>query len=123
MTEYVPLYAPGKRFTARTSAAVTGGGLVYVSGSGTVANTGSATNLPIGAAATDALSGDYVGVYGRGAVHRLTAAGAITAGAAVESGTVAGTVAAHAIGTNDARVFGIALTTAIDGASVEVMEI
>ena len=123
MADYVPLYLPGKAFTSTASAAVTGGKLVYVSGDGTVANTTSASTLPIGTAAQDAAaSGDKVGVFGRGTIHRLTASGAITAGSLVAA-AAAGAVAAHTGGTNDNRVFGIALTTAADTALVEVMEV
>jgi hypothetical protein len=68
-----------------------------------------------------AASGDKVTVFARGTIHRLTASGAVTAGDVVE-GAAAGAVATHTAGTNDVRVFGIALTTAADGALVEVME-
>lgn len=122
MADYVPLYLPGQSVTGTASATITGGKLVYVSGDGTVANTGSASNIPIGVAATDAASGASVGYFGRGTVHRLTASGGITAGAVVEA-DAAGAAASHTVGTNDARVFGIALTTAADGESVEVMEV
>lgn len=122
MADYVPLYLPGKAFTSQASAAITGGQAVYVSGSGTVAKTASAANVPVGVAAQDAASGDKVGVFARGTIHRLTAAGAITAGDYVES-AANGAVATHTLGTNDARVFGIALTTAADTASVTVMEV
>ena len=123
MADYVPLYLPGKAFTSTASAAITGGTAVRVSGNGTVAAATQASHLIIGVASQDAAaSGDKVGVFGRGTVHRLTAAGAITAGDVVE-GAAAGTVATHTQGTNDVRVFGIALTTAADAASVEVMEL
>ena len=122
MADYLPLYLPGKAVPMTASAAITGGRLVYVSGDGTVANTTAATTLPVGTAAQDAASGDRVTVFGRGAVHRLVAAGAITAGGLVAA-AAAGAVAAHTGGTNDNRVFGIALTTAADGATVEIMEV
>lgn len=123
MADYVPLYLPGKAFTTQASAAISGGQAVYVSGSGTVAKTASAANIPIGIAAQDAsASGEKIGVFARGTIHRLTAAGAITAGDLVES-AANGAVATHTLGTNDARVFGIALTTAADTASVTVMEV
>ena len=123
MADYVPLYLPGKAFTTQASAAITGGQAVYVSGSGTVDKTASAANIPIGIAAQDAAaSGDKIGVFARGTIHRLTAAGAVTAGDLVES-AANGAVATHTLGPNDARVFGIALTTAADAASVTVMEV
>ena len=123
MADYLPLYLPGKAVPMTASAAITGGRLVYVSGDGTVANTTAATTLPVGTAGHDvAASGDRVTVFGRGTVHRLVAAGAITAGGLVAA-AAAGAVAAHTGGTNDNRVFGIALTTAADGATVEIMEV
>jgi hypothetical protein len=122
MTDYTPLFTPSDSHTSTASAPVTGGGVLYASGSSTVANTGASSNLPIGVAAHDAGTGESVGIYGRGTIHRLTASGAITAGNPVEAATL-GKVAAHTPGTNDVRVFGIALTTVADAASVEVMEI
>jgi hypothetical protein len=123
MADYVPLYLPGQAYTATASAAITGGKAVYVSGDGTVATATSAANLIIGVAGFDvAASGDKVTVFSRGTVHRLTASGSITAGNTVEA-AAAGAVAAHTGGTNDLRVFGIALTTAADGGTVEIMEV
>lgn len=123
MGDYLPLYKPGESITGTASAAITGGKLVYVSGDGTIANAAAAANIPVGVAAFDvATAGDKVTYFARGTVHRLVAAGAITAGAVVEAGA-SGNVAAHTVGTNDARVFGIALTTAADGAAVEIMEL
>ena len=122
MADYVPLYLPGKAVNSTASAAITGGQAVYVSGSGTVAPSGAATNIPVGVAAFDAANGAGVGYFARGTVHRLTASGTVTAGDLVEA-AAAGAVATHAVGTNDARVFGIALTTATTGNSVEIMEV
>lgn len=123
MADYVPLYLPGEAFTATASAAITGGKAVYVSGDGTVATATTAANLIIGIAAFDvAASGDKVTVFSRGTIHRLTAAGAITAGQVVEA-AAAGAVATHTQGTNDVRVFGVALTTAADTALAEIMEL
>lgn len=123
MGDYLPLHLPGKAFTSTASAAITGGKLVYVSGSGTVANAAAAANIPIGVASQDAAaSGDKVGVFGRGTVHRLTASGTVTAGDVVEA-AAAGAVATHTVDASDARVFGIALTTATTGNTVEIMEL
>lgn len=122
MAENVPVYLPGKAITSQASATITGGQLVYVSGSGTVAPTATAADIPVGVAAFDAAAGEKVTVYGRGTVYKLTASGAITAGASVAAGA-AGAVAAHTVGTNDARAFGIALTTATNGTTVEIMEV
>lgn len=122
MAEYVPLYLPGDAITKPCSADVVGGRPVYVSGSGTVANSAAAANIPVGVCAFDATSGDQVTFFGRGTVHRLTASGTVTAGDTVEA-AAAGAVATHTVGTNDARIFGIALTTATAGNLAEIMEI
>lgn len=122
MTDYLPLYLPGKAVTVTASAAITGGQAIKVSGNGTVAANAAASTYIIGVAGTDAAaSGDKVVAFLRGTVHRLLATGTVTAGDLVE-GATAGSVATHTVGTNDARVFGIALTTATD-ASVEIMEL
>lgn len=118
MAEYVPLHIPGKAITRQASAAITGGQLVRVSGSGTVAPTSAASADWLGVAANDCASGDQVSIYLEG-VQRLVASGAITAGATVE-GAAAGAVAAHTNGTNDINVVGLALTTVANGAIVEV---
>jgi hypothetical protein len=122
MGDYVPLHKPGHAITKPTSAAVTGGLPVYVSGNGTVANATTAANIPVGVAAFDAASGADVTFFGRGFVHRLLASGTVTAGDVVES-AAAGAVATHTVGTNDSRGWGIALTTATTGNVVEIMEI
>jgi hypothetical protein len=122
MADYVPLYLPGQAVNSTASASITGGQPVYVSGSGTVANSATAANIPVGVAAFDAASGAGVGYFARGTVHRLTASGTVTAGDVVEA-AAAGAVATHTVGTNDARGFGIALTTATTGNSVEIMEV
>lgn len=122
MPDYLPLYLPGRAITSTTSANVVGGQPVYASGSGTVANTSSNTHIAIGVAGFDAPSGTQVEVYGRGTVHRLTTTGAVAANDLVEV-AAGGTVTTHAVGTNDARVFGVALTSGASGAVVEIMEI
>lgn len=118
MAEYLPLYMPGKAITRDASAAITGGQLLIVSGSGTVAPASAAAATWLGVAGFDAASGDKVTVYSEG-VQRLTASGSITAGALVEP-AAAGAVATHTNGTNDIYVVGIALTSATNGQSVEV---
>lgn len=122
MTDYSPLYLPGKAVTVTASAAVTGGQALKVSGDGTVAPNAAASTYIIGVAGTDIASGEKGVAFLRGTVHRLTASGTVTAGQMVE-GAAAGKVAAHTEGTNDVRVFGIALTTATDGNTVEIMEL
>jgi hypothetical protein len=122
MSDYLPLYLPGNAVTGTASAAIVGGKAVKVSGDGTIATAAAAADLIIGVAGFDvAASGDKVTYFARGTIHRLTAAGGITAGQVVE-GAAAGAVATHTQGTNDVRVFGVALTTALDTALVEVME-
>lgn len=122
MADYVPLAWPGKAFTATASAAITGKQALRVSGSGTLAPATQASHLIVGVAAFDvANSGDSLTWFPRGTIHRLLATGTVTAGDVVEAAT-AGTVATHTQGTNDVRVFGIALTTATD-ATVEIMEL
>ena len=118
MADYQPLFNPGKAFTRQASAAITGGQLVIVSGSGTVAPSSAATASWLGVAAFDAASGANVGVFNEG-VQRIIATGSITAGQLVEAAT-AGTVAAHTNGTNDFNVVGIALTSVTTGQLVEV---
>lgn len=118
MAEYLPLHIPGKAFTRQASAAITGGQLVIVSGDKTVAPASAASATWLGVAAFDAASGENVTVYSEG-VQRIIASGAITAGNTVE-GAAGGKVAAHTNGTNDINVVGLALSTAADGALVEV---
>lgn len=121
MADYAPLYLPGHAVNSTASATILGGQALYVTGSGTVGPAAAAANIPVGVAAFDAANGAGVGFYCRGTVHRLTASGTVTAGDVVEA-AAAGAVATHTVGTNDARVFGIALTTATNGNSVEIME-
>lgn len=118
MAEYLPLYKPGQAVTSQASATVTGGQLLIVSGSGTVAPSSAATHSWVGVAAFDAASGAKVTYFG-GGIQRLTATGSITAGNTVEAAT-AGTVAAHTNGTNDVNIIGVALTTVTTGNVVEV---
>lgn len=119
MAEYAPLFMPGDVITCTTSAAVTGGRLVAVSGNGTVAHAGADSNAVIGMAAHDAASGALVAVHGRGQVHVSTAAGGITAAARVNA-AANGTVASATAGVGN---IGIAMTTALDTAAVTWMEI
>lgn len=118
MSDYAPLFMPGDAITGVTSAAVTGGRLLMVSGSGTVAHATADSNAVVGMAAHDAGSGTNVTFHGRGQVHTSTAAGAITAGARVNS-AANGTVATATAGTPN---IGVAMTTAADTATVTWME-
>ena len=126
MAEYLPLHDDGDSFTRSASAAITGGQLVGVSGSGTVAPTTAAQASWLGVAAFDANSGDNVTIFA-GGVQRVTASGAVTAGdllVAAASGQVS-TLAAVTTPTagdvtNTRAIVGLALTTAANGALVEV---
>lgn len=117
MAEYLPLYKPGREITRDASAAITGGQLVVVSGSGTVAPSTTAAATFVGVAGFDAATGDKVTVY-TGGVQRITTTGAVTAGDIVVA-AAAGTVATNAAPAAGQQV-GIALTSAAGGALVEV---
>lgn len=126
MADYVPKFTPGQAITSQASAAITGGQLVAVSGSGTVAPTAAATVAWVGVAAFDAANGEKVTIH-KGGVQRIVASGAVTAGDQVISAaggkvaTLAAAAGAVAADINAARqVVGIALTTAADGATVEI---
>ncbi|NUR24985.1 MAG: DUF2190 family protein [Hamadaea sp.] len=118
MAEYLPLHDDGDAITRQASAAITGGQLVIVSGSGTVAPASAAAATWLGVAGNDAASGDNVVIF-CGGVQRLVASGAITAGNTVEA-AASGQVAAHTNGTNDVNIVGLALTSATNGNLVEV---
>lgn len=112
MAEYVPIRKPGADVPIATSAAVTGGQVVAISGSNTVAPTSAATAAWFGVAAFDGATGDLVTVH-RGGVHELTASGAIAAGANVVA-AAAGAVATVGAGTPD-QVVGLAISAAANG--------
>jgi len=123
MSDYLPRFKPGQAITSQASAAITGGRLVAVSGSGTVATAAADSASVVGVAAFDvAASGDKVTIF-TGGVQKLVASGAITAGAGVVSDTggkvkSATTATAAAAGT----LLGRALTTvAADGDIVDVL--
>ena len=115
MADYDPFYTGGvKPFTATTSAAVTGGRVLAVSGNGTVAHAGAASTVAVGVAAHDAASGAQVSVWPIDrVVHELSAPGAITAAAGVVT-AAAGEVATAVIATASAAgtLIGVAATTA-----------
>lgn len=132
MADYVPLFTPGQDFTSQASAAITGGQILAVSGSGTVAPAGANAKNWVGVATQDASNGDKVGVTS-GGVQRLTASGAVTAGdlvvcaAAGQVSTLAAAAATAAASAqtqtdieNTRAIVGLALTTAANGALVEI---
>lgn len=111
MAEHTPHYLPADRLPRTTSAAVTGGQVLAVSGNDTVAPVTAANEAWIGVAAHDAANGAQVVVYTEG-VHHLGATGAIAAGKPV-IGATAGTVAAFVSGTNKPEeIVGTALSAA-----------
>lgn len=111
-TEYAPLFLDADQITRVTSAAVTAGQLLMVSGDDTVAKTSGAVSSWLGVAAFDAASGASVTVYTVG-VHILAASGAITAGDLV---IPAANGAVQTIGsltaTVDSQIVGVALSAA-----------
>lgn len=121
MAEYAPLHFPADTFSRTTSATVTAGQLLYVSGDDTVAPTTAATSAWVGVSAFAAASGAAVTVYTEG-VHVLTASGSITAGDNV-IGASGGKVATQgtASAANDVQVVGVALAGATDGNPVNVL--
>jgi hypothetical protein len=98
----------GVLFPLTASATITGGQVVAVSGSGTVAPAGAASAAVIGYAIDDAASGTNTFVLTRGPVSQSTASGGITAGAQVVS------AASGAVATIGANTFEKILGTALD---------
>ena len=117
MAEYLPIYRPGQVLTLKASAAVTGGQLLAITGSGTVGPAGAAAANWVGVAAFDGATNDNVTIHS-GGVQSLTASGAITAGDSLVS-AAAGQVSTGAAATPSAFV-GVALTSAANGAKVRV---
>lgn len=112
MADYTPIRKPGADLPIVTSAAVTAGQLVFVSGEQTVAPTSAATAAWIGVAAFDAALGAKVTVHA-GGVHELKSTGAIVAGANVVA-AAGGSVATVGSATID-QVVGVALGAAAGG--------
>lgn len=117
MAEYLPIYKPGQALTLKASAAITGGQLVALTGSGTVGPAGAASAAWVGVAAFDGATNDNVTIHS-GGVQSLTASGAVTAGDQVVS-AANGQVATGTPASPGAFV-GVALTTAASGAKVRV---
>lgn len=126
MPSYTPVYSPGDAMSATASAAVTGGQLVEITGSGTVGPAGANSTKVIGIAAHDAAINARVTVHVGKHVHEATASGAIAAGdilvsaAAGQVSTLAAvTTPTAADVTNTRAIVGVALTTAATGAKVQ----
>lgn len=119
MADYAPKFLYGDQITGTTSAAVTGGQVLVVSGDGTVGPAGDGADVTVvGVAAQDAASGALVSYFPRGKVHVSTTAGAVTAGNGVSAGA-AGTVDDDA---GSDPVLGVFLTSAASGETAEWME-
>lgn len=119
MSDYAPAFLPGQVYTSQASAAITGGTIVEVSGSGTVAPAAAGSTKVVGVAATDAATGAKVPVILDKVIHDSISSGGSTAGdslATAATGKVATVVAATgaAAGTR----IGVALTTAADTAVI-----
>lgn len=124
MADYAPIFSGNQLpFTSTASATITGGELVEVSGSGTVAPASADSTVVVGVAAHDAASAARVTVYPlAGVVHELVAdEGGVTAGDLVKVGADASTVIGlEAEDELDVRV-GVALTTASAESKVQVL--
>lgn len=120
MADYTPVQVVGGPDTVALSGTVTGGNVVMVSGSGTVAvATQAGAGATYGVAARDGVSGDKIPVF-HGGLHDLVCQGAIVAGTPVTVGTVNGSVATIGAATFE-KMIGIALTTGVDTALVRVL--
>lgn len=132
MAQYSPRFFPGQSISSEVSADVTAGQCLVVSGDGTVAASSGESAAFVGVAVSDVADGSAVAIYTQG-VHRLTASGGITAGQLVKTAAAGAVAAATAATTIDgdtdtitlgdtaqAVVIGVALTTALDGATVFV---
>ena len=114
MAEYLPIFKPGQAVTLKASAAITGGQIVEVTGSGTVGPAGAASTKCVGVAGFDAAQNDNVTIY-TGGVQHCTASGVIAAGDVVQA------AAAGAIATGAVAPLGIALSAAANAADVRVL--
>lgn len=118
MAEYTPVFANGTApWTLQASAAVTGGRLVEVTGTGTVGPAGAASTKVLGVAAFDAASGAKVDVWPlAGLTHKVLGTGAINAGDNLAAGA-AGVVAAIGAGAFT-QLIGVADRAAADATIV-----
>lgn len=117
MADYTPVWTGGVvPSTHTTSAAVTGGRVLEVSGNGTVAHAGAASTAVLGVAAHDAASGARVTVWPiDNCTHLLEAANAITAAGGIQTaaaGKVDPVTTSIAAGSAAGTLIGVAETTA-----------
>ncbi len=113
MADFLPVFKSGQTPSYPASAAVTGGRLLMVSGSQTVAHTSGDVATWIGTAGFDAAIGDQVTIH-RGGVQRLVASGAIAVGDRV------GPASAGRVATASTNKVGTAITAAADGALASI---
>jgi hypothetical protein len=117
ITEYLGGSGYVKTYTA--TATITAGNLVAFTGNRTVGPSAAASLVVAGVALHDAVSGDIVSVAHRG-TWPMVAQGAITAGARLKAGTVAGSVAAAGATPDASSVIGIAEEAIADTATGRV---
>lgn len=125
MADYTPVYTAGARpATYTTSASVTGGTLLAVSGTATVATAGALSAIVVGVAAHDAASGAKVSVWPLdGLVHEVVAANNITQGNGIQSAASGqADPATTSLATQAAAgtLIGVALTTVTAGSGAVV---
>lgn len=117
MSDYTPLYTPGKAVPRTAAASIIGGRVIQVAGNGTIKHADAASTSTLGVAGFDAKAGDVVTTYS-GGVQRPVASGAIAAGDVVAA-AADGKVAKYT-GTDPKAALGVAETDATDGGTVEV---
>lgn len=118
MAQYLPLFRPGQTVTFDVTTAVTGGTPVEVgTADRSVAPAAAASTKYVGIAGHDAAVGDKVTVEVGNPIHLMTASGPVTRGAELETAGV-GRVRTRTTGTK----IGLALTSAADGAAVQVLQ-
>lgn len=122
MADYTPKFPLGSApWTSQASATITGGDVVMVSGTGTVASAAAGSLLGIGVAAHDAVNGQKITVWPLKCYHTaLAGAGGITAGNPLKVGASPNKLVLWVTGTDSGAAFlGIATTTAAADAALQ----
>jgi len=124
MADYTPVQFPARVITSTLTVACSGGDLLAVSGSGTVAPAWAGVQGAfVGVAAVDGQPGDRVTFFARGFVHESISDGVVTAGDMMTPSLTPGRgVATAAAGTLGQYIIGWALTSAPDNSMVRWME-
>lgn len=118
MAQYLPIHRPGDTITFDVTTAVIGGTPVEVGTTDrSVAPAAAGSTKYVGIAGHDAAVGDKVTVEVGKPVHELKAVGAVARGTRLEVAT--GGVRALSTGT----AIGVALTSAADGATVQMLQV